>query len=242
MPENGNQGNGSTGQESGAGNQGTGQESGQQSQQGNGQQTNGTGQESGEGQQGGQGQGGTNTPPDFSTMPESELRTYAARLHQQAGEARQEAAGYRTRATAAEGKVTEAERAAMTEQERVQSDLQQTQGQVQTLTEENTGLKAQVEDLTRGAAVREALAGAGAINAATAFRVGSWDDVKLKEDGSLDLDSFKAAAQKLRTSDPYLFRRGADAGAGAGRDSSPEGGDAHGINAALRGIGNGRSR
>lgn len=232
MPET-DQGNGSQGQEPGAANQGQGQEPGQQQgQQGNGNQQ-GTGQEP-SGQQGGS-QGGSGDQADISKMSPEELASYAARLQKDATDARREAADYRTKYQGAQSKVTEAERAAMSEQERVQSDLTEAQGQLSTVQEENTSLKAQVEDLTRGSAVREALGQAGALNPGTAFKVGAWSDVKLKEDGSVDPETFKAAVAKLQQTDPYLFRRGAstDAGAGRGSGGAPEA--STGINDYIRG-------
>lgn len=221
-----NQENGSQGQEPGTGTGGQAQEAAQQ----NGQE-NGTQQSQGQepGQESGQGQA------DISKMSPEELATYAAKLQKDAEEARREAANYRTRATSAEGKITEAERAQMTELEKAQSDIQERDGKVQTLTEENTSLKAQVEDLTRGAGIREALSGAGALNPVTAFKVGAWDGVKMTADGKVDPESFKAAVAKLRETDPYLFRRtaSADAGAGRGGESAPDA--SSGINDAIRG-------
>lgn len=225
MADNGNQGNGDQGQESGTGNGDQGQEPGAGREQ-NGNQGGKPGQESG----GGGGGQGKDDPPDFGKMTEAELREYATRAHKDLGKVRQEAAQHRTRATNAEAKVSEAERAKMTEQERLETDLA-------TATEENKTLKAQVEDLTRGVAVREALVVAGALNPAAAYKVGNWSGVKLDEDGSVNHDSFKAAVDKLRKSDAYLFRRGASADAGAGREQSatPQGGG--GINALIRGGG-----
>jgi len=226
MADNGNQGNGSQGQEPGTGPQGQGQEpASQQGQQNASQQ----GQEPG-GDQGGAGNG----QADISKMSPEELATYAAKLQKDAQEARQEAAKYRTSHQEAQNKLTEAERAKMSEQEKVQADLEAAQGQLSTLQEENTGLKAQVEDLTKGVSLREALAQAGAINPQTAYKVGTWSDVKLKDDGTVDPDTFKAAVNKLRETDPYLFRRGASADAGAGvGNGSPEGGSS--INDFVRG-------
>jgi hypothetical protein len=235
MAEQGNQGNGSQGQESGAGNQGQGQESASQDQQGNQSGQQAQGQESGQGgqQQGQQEQGG-NTP-DVASMSEADLRAYAAKLQKDVRESAREAATYRTTAQTAQQQLTEAQRAQMTEQQRIEHDLQQAQTAVQERDTQLQALQAQVEDLTRGAAIREALAQAGAINPQTAQKVGTWDAVKLKEDGSLDPDSFQAQLTALKTSDPYLFRRGAsaDAGAGTGGGSAPEAGSS--INDMIRG-------
>lgn len=222
------QGNGGQGQESAAGNQGQGQESASQQGQQN-PQGNQSGQESGQSGQGGQG------PADISTMSEGDLRTYAARLQQDAQEARQQAANYRTQHQSAQQQLTEAQRAQMTEQERIQADLQQAQSAVQERDSQLQALQAQVEDLTRGAAVRTALASAGALNPATAFKVGTWEGVKVGADGTVEEKSFTEAIQALKQSDPYLFKRtaNADAGAGGGAGSSPEGGSS--INDFLRG-------
>jgi len=214
MADNGNQGNGEQGQESAAGTEGQGQESAPE----NGNQ----GQESGAEQQ------GKETAPDFGKMTEAELREFAARTHKELGITRSEAAKHRTAHQQAQAKITEAERAKMSEQERLETDLSAATSRV-------TELEAQVEDLTRGNAVREALQVAGAINPATAFKVGNWSSVKLDEDGTVNHDSFKAVVDKLRKSDPYLFQRGAsaDAGAGRGQESAPQGGS--GVNALIRG-------
>jgi hypothetical protein len=210
------QGNGNQGQEPGAGNQGQGQEPGSQQDQ------NGKpGQEPG-GQQGGSG------TADISTMSEADLRAYAAKVQKDAEDARREAASYRTRATTAEQKVTEAERASMTEAQRVQADLEAANGRAQTL-------EAQVRDLTTGAATREALSAAGAINAMTAFKTLDLTKVETDDQGVPKPESLAAAIAGLKTSDPYLFRRGAttDAGAGGGQGGAPEGGSS--INDFLRG-------
>lgn len=230
MAEQGNQGNGSQGQESGAGNQGQGQESASQDQQGNQSGQQAQGQESGQG-----GQQGGEQAPDFSTMSEADLRTYAAKLYKDAGQTRTEAARYRTQLQETTGKLTEAERAQMTEQERREADLTAAQAQVQEKDSRITELERTVEDLTKGAAIREALAQAGAINPQTAQKVGDWGAVKLKEDGSLDQASFQAQLTALKTSDSYLFKRGAnaDAGAGGGGGSAPEAGSS--INDMIRG-------
>lgn len=236
MAEQGNQGNSDQGQESGAGNQGQGQESAsQQGQQGNQSGQSTQGQESGQGgqQQGQQEQGG-NTP-DVANMSEADLRAYAARLQQQAGEARREAANYRTQHQQAQQQLTEAQRAQMTEQERREHDLQQAQSTIQERDTQLQALQAQVEDLTRGAAVREALAQAGALNPATAFKVGDWSGVKLTEDGKLDSAAFAKVITDLKTSDPYLFKRqaSANAGSGAGEGGAPDAGSS--INDMIRG-------
>lgn len=224
MPET-DQGNGNQGQEPGAGTQGQGQEPGQQQEPG--QEPGQQGQQGNGQQQSGQ-EPGSESPPDFASMSEADLRSYAAKLHGQAGEARREAANYRTRATAAEQKVTEAERAQMSEQERITSDLTTAQSRV-------AELEGQVTDLTRGAALRQALSEVGALNPATAFKVGAWDNVKVEGD-VVDLESFKKAEAALRKSDPYLFRRGASADAGEGRSGgTPETGAS--INDAIRGVG-----
>ncbi len=221
MADNGNQGNGGQGQESGTGAQGQGQESASQQGQ-NGNQSGQQGQESGQG-----GQQGNQEGPDFAKMSETELREYAARTHKELGITRSEAGKYRTQFQEAQGKLTEAERAKMSDQEKLQTDLTTAQGRV-------TELEAQVEDLTRGSAVRDALATAGAINPSTAYKVGDWSKVKLDADGTVNHDSFKAVLDQLRKSDPYLFKRTADAGAGEGRDSAPQG-SGGGINAYIRG-------
>lgn len=214
------QGNG-TGQEPGTGTGGQGQEpASQQGQQGSGNQ--GTGQEPGN--QGG-GQGGSGQA-DISNMKPEELATYAAKLQKDAQEARQEAARYRTEHQAAQAKLTEAERAQMTEQQRIQTDLETTQ-------QENQTLKAQVEDLTKGAAIREVLRLSGALNPGTAFKVGDWSGVKIGEDGTVDETSAKAALAKLKQSDPYLFGRTASADAGAGGGGAPEAGSS--VNDFIRG-------
>jgi hypothetical protein len=234
MAEQGNQGNSDQGQESGAGNQGQGQESASQDQQGNQSGQQAQGQESGQGgqQQGQQGQ--STDAPDVTSMSEAELRTYAAKLQKDAGEARRQAATYRTQHQQAQQQLTEAQRAQMTEQQRIEHDLQQAQASVQERDTQLQALQAQVEDLTRGAAVREALAQAGALNPATAYKVGDWSGVTLREDGTLDSETFKAAVSKLRSSDDYLFRRGASADAGAGTSGgAPEAGSS--INDMIRG-------
>lgn len=230
MAEQGSQGNGSQGQESGAGNQGQGQESASQDQQTTGSGQQAQGQESGQGDQQGQGQ-----TPDFSTMSEAELRTYAAKLYKDAGITRTEAAKYRTQLQETTGRLTEAERAQMTEQQRREADLTAAQQAVQEKESRVAELERVVEDLTKGAAIREALAQAGAINPQTAQKVGAWDGVKLTEDGKLDDKSFTAVLTALKTSDPYLFRRGASANAGDGQGggSAPEAGTS--INDMIRG-------
>lgn len=217
MPPEADQGNGSQGQESGTNTQGQGQES--SSQQG---QNGGQGQESNGGQQSGNG------PADISTMSEADLRTYAAKLQKDAGEARTEAANYRTQYQTAQQKITEAERAQMTEAQRVQADLEAAQARAQEL--ETT-----VRDLTVGASAREALAQAGAINAMTAFRTLDLSQVERNADGTPKKESLTAAISALKTSDPYLFRRtaNADAGAGTGTGGAPEGGTS--INDFVRG-------
>lgn len=228
MADNGNQANGSQGQEPGTGSQGQGQEPAQQ--QG---QQDGQGQEPGQSQQGGQ-QGQQNQPADVSKMTEAELRTYAAKLQTDAQEARQEAARYRTQHQTAQQQLTEAQRAQMTEQERIQADLEAAQTSVQEKDNRIQELEGRIEDLTKGAAVRDALAKAGAINAATAFRVGDWSGVKVNEDGTLDTTQAQAAIQALRQSDPYLFRRGANADPGNGiGNGSPDAGSS--INDFVRG-------
>lgn len=216
MADNGNQGNGDQGQESGAGSQGQGQAPASQ----NGSQ----GQESGAGQ-GNQGK----EAPDFAKMSEAELREFASRSYKDLGLTRAEAAKYRTQHQDAQAKLTEAERAKMTEQERLASDLTEAQNRAKEL-------ESKVEDLTKGSAIREALTAAGAINPTTAFKVGSWTNVKLDDDGTVNHDSFKAVVDKLRKSDPYLFKRGASADAGAGREqeAAPQGASG-GINALIRG-------
>lgn len=235
MAEQGNQGNGSQGQESGAGNQGQGQESASQDQQGNQSGQQGQGQESGQGgqQQGQQGQ--NSDAPDVSSMSEADLRAYAAKLQKDVRESAREAATYRTTAQQAQSKLTEAERAQMTEQERQAADLTAAQQAAEDHKAKVAELERTVEDLTKGAAIREALAQAGALNAATAFKVGDWSGIKLTEDGKLDQTAFQEALGKLRTSDDYLFRRGANAnaGAGSGPGSSPEAGSS--INDMIRG-------
>lgn len=164
---------------------------------------------------------------DIATMSEADLRTYAAKVAKDAEDARREAANYRTRATSAEGKVTEAERSAMTEAQRIQSDLQTAQ-------QENQGLKDQVRDLTVGASAREALAGAGALNAMTAFKTLDLSGVETGPDGQPKADQLQAAITKLKQSDPYLFRRNASADAGnGGGDQAPQG--SQGINDYIRG-------
>jgi hypothetical protein len=211
----GNQGNGGTGQESGTGTQGQGQEpASQQGQQG------GTGQEPG---QQGEGQNGQ---ADIAKMSPTELASYAAKLQKQAGEARTEAANYRTQYQQAQDKLTEAERAKLSEQERVAADLKTTQ-------ERNQTLESQVKDLTTGAATREALAGAGAINAMTAFKTLDLSTVETDDQGTPKAESLALAITKLKASDPYLFRRNATSDAGAGQQGAPEG--ATGINDFIRG-------
>lgn len=202
-----NQGNGSA-QEAGTGNQGQSQEDGQQK-------TGDQAQEAGAG--GGQGTGQeSGSQTDISKMSEADLRAYAAKVQKDAEEARREAAGFRKRATAAEGKVTEAERAAMTEAERVQADLAAER-------EKATALEQRVLDLTVGTSAREALTAAGAINAATALKVMGTDDIKVK-DGKVDEASVAKAITALRATDPYLFKRTANADAGAGGGGAPESG------------------
>lgn len=217
MAENGSQGNSDQGQESGASSQGQGQESAPQ----NGNQGQASGADKGKG----------NDAPDFTKMSEAELREFASRSYKDLGLTRAEAAKYRTQHQEAQAKLTEAERAKMTEAEKVQADLTEAQNRAKEL-------ESKVEDLTKGSAVRDALATAGAINPATAFKVGSWGNVKLDDDGTVNHDSFKAVVDKLRKSDPYLFKRGASADAGAGREqeAAPQGASG-GINALIRGGG-----
>lgn len=224
------QANENQGQEPGSGGQGQGQESSsQQGQQGNGQQ-GGTGQEPGQ-QAGGQQGGGTTT--DISTMSEADLRTYAAGLQKDAQEARREAANYRTQHQTAQQALTEAQRAQMTEQERRDHDLAAAQSSLQEREARIKELETNAENLTRGVAVQTALASAGALNPVAAFKVGTWDSIKLGEDGSLDAEATKAAIAALKQSDPYLFRRTATADAGAGGGGAPEGGSS--INDFVRG-------
>jgi len=210
------QGNGSQGQEPGSGNQGQGQEPA--SQQG---QTGSQAQEAGAGQEG---QGG---PADISKMSPEELATYAAKLQKDAQEARQEAGKYRTTAQTLQEKVTEAERAKLTEAERVQADLEAAQSKAQEL-------ETRVRDLTVGASAREALAGAGALNAMTAFKTLDLSQVETNPDGTPKADQLQAAITALKASDPYLFKRTATADAGAGSGGSPEGGGSS-INDFVRG-------
>lgn len=222
MPPEADQGNGSQGQEPGTGTQGQAQEAASQQGQNANSQQGSQGQEPG--QQGNQG-GNGNGQADISTMSPEELASYAARLQRDAQEARQEAARYRTQHQEAQTRLTEAERAKMSEQERIQADLQSAQETLQERENQLRELQGQVEDLTRGASVREALAQAGAINPQTAFKVGAWQDVKVNDDGTVEPESFKAAVQALRQSDPYLFRRTATADAGAGATGgAPEAG------------------
>lgn len=220
MPPEAEQGNGSQGQEPGTQTQGQGQEpASQQGQQGQQSQGQEPGQQSG--------------PADISKMSPEELSSYAAKLQKDAEEARREAANYRTQYQSAQTKITEAERAKMSELEKAQADLQETQTGLQERDTRIQELEGKLEDLTKGAAIRDVLTQAGALNAATAYKVGAWTDVKLKEDGTLDAESARAAIQALRQSDPYLFRRGASADAGAGGGGAPEGGSS--INDFVRG-------
>lgn len=214
------EGNGGQGQEPGTGTQGQGQEPG--SQQGQ----NGQGQEPGQ-------QSGQQGPADVSKMSPEELQTYAATLQKELGQVRGEAANYRTQFQTAQQAITEAERAKMSDLEKAQADLEAARGETVTERQAREALEAKVEDLTRGSAVREALGQAGALNPATAFKVGEWKGVQLREDGSVEPESFQAAVQALRKSDPYLFRRTASADAGAGQGGAPEGGPS--INDFVRG-------
>lgn len=234
MPPEADQGNGGQAQEAGAGNQSQGQESGsQQGQQNANQQQGGQGQESGGQQQGNQ-QGGGAGPEDISKMTPEQLQTYAAKLQKDLGMTRTEAARHRTALQEAQGKLTEAERAKVSDQEKLEADLQAAQSTVQERETRIQELESQVEDLTKGASLREALGQAGAINPQTAFKVGTWKDVKVQEDGTVEPESFKAAIQALKASDPYLFRRTAMADAGAGGNGgAPEGGSS--INDFVRG-------
>lgn len=215
MADNGNQGNGSQGQEPGTGTQGQGQEPASQQ----GQQQGNQGQEPGA--QDGQGQA------DISTMSEADLRVYAAKVQKDAEEARREAAKHRTTATSAQAKVQEYERNQMSEAQKAQADLEAATAKAQEL-------ETQVRDLRVGSVVRDALSQAGALNPATAQKVLDSAAVKLDANGNPTEDSVKAAIQALKTSDPYLFKRTATADAGAGQhNGSPEGGSS--INDMIRG-------
>lgn len=213
-----NQGNGA-GQEPGAGNQGQGQEPA--SQQGQSGDQGAAGQEPG-------GNGDQGNLTDLTNMTPEQLRTYAATVQKDAVDARREAASYRTQFQDAQGKLTEAERAKMDELDRVKLEAQEAKDAL-------TQAQAQMAELTVGRAVREALAGAQALNPATAAKVLDSSLIVL-DDGKPTEASVKAAISALKTSDPYLFKRGASANAGAGRGpgASPQGGGSA-INDMIRG-------
>jgi hypothetical protein len=207
MADNGNTGSGNQGQESGT-------------------ETPGQSQVEAPQQNGSQSQeDGSQGLADISKMSETELRTYAAKVQKDAEEARREAAKHRTSAQSLQQKVTEAERAKMSEQEKLQADLD-------AATAERDELKRQVADYTVGTAVRDALDKSGAINAATAQKVMGM--VELDENGKPRDAALKAAIAELKKTDPYLFKRGGSADAGAGGNGGAPEGD-NSVNDFIRG-------
>lgn len=195
---------GNQGQESGTATQGQGQESTQGGQ-------GGQGQESGTQQQG-QGQQAPEAF-DFSTIQDPGLRAYLEKVDKDAKEARQEAARYRTERNTAVQQAQTLQQQNETDAERQQREAQERQERLDALEKENRTLKV-------GSAIRSAASEAKAFNPDL---IASMLDARVTLDDEGKPSNLQDLLKELRQSDPYLFKRGADAngGDGGGQEAQP---------------------
>lgn len=155
------------------------------------------------------------TPLD--SIPES-VRGYVAKL-------RQEAASQRATARQASEQVQQYQRERETEAERIQREAAEAQ-------QERDQLRDELRTLKVTTAITAAASQAQAFNPA---RVAALLDSAVQVDEQGQPQNIAEALADLQRTDPYLFKRptvGADAGAGAGQQASPQGG---GINDLIRG-------